>query len=758
MTEFTTIGRRLPRTDGVAKATGQARYAGDIIQPRALYGKILRSHLPHARVLDVDTSRASRLPGVKAIIAGRDTLGIKYGTLRFRQRFMDEQALAVDKVRYIGDEVAAVAAIDEDVAEEALSLIKVEYEELPAVFDPDEAMLPGAPQIHEHAPGNLCRRIVFDFGDVEKGFAESYHVRVDRFSTHGAAHAPLEPHTCVAAFDASGKLTVWTSTQVPYFVKTDLALTLGIPESSVRVILPYVGGAFGGKSDGMFALDFCAALLSRKTGMPVRMAYTREEEFVATRRRHPVVIELKTGVSRDGVILAREARCVLDGGAYNGFGPATVLLCGIFLNLPYRYGSFKYEGLRIYTNNPVSSAMRGHGAPQVQFASEVQLDRLARDIGVDPLEIRLRNALKTGEVTLNGFKIKSSGFEESLNVVAEKSGWKERRGKLPPNRGLGIAGTGFPSGTGYRQRPELPVYSAAIAKLNEDGSIALLSGAADTGQGSDTALVQIVAEELGVDFSEVKLTRADTDVTPIDLGNFASRETMFAGNAAKAAAADLKQKLLVEAADLLEARPDDIEIRAGRVFVRGSADKALAFRELAHAVYLKRVGKPLVGEGMYDPPDKINYATYTFGAQVAEVEVDPHTGRVTVLDVVSAHDCGRAINPMAAEGQLEGSIHMGLGWALTEDLALEEGSVMNPSYLDYRVPTALEMPSVSVEHVETDDPEGPFGAKEAGEGIVPPTPPAIANAVTDATGKPFDDLPLDGARITDTRWPRPNKR
>ncbi|MBI2954708.1 MAG: molybdopterin-dependent oxidoreductase [Chloroflexi bacterium] len=748
MGQYSIVGQRLPRTDGLAKVTGQGMYAGDFTMPGMLRGKILRSPLPHARILRVDTSRAERLPGVKAVITGRDTLGVKFGAPRFGPKHMDEHALAMDRVRYIGDEVAAVAAIDEDVAEEALRLIDVEYEELPAVFSPDEALLPGAPQIHAHAPGNISRRIVFDLGDVEKGFADSYHIREDRFSTHGQAHAPMEPHACLAHFDASGKLTIWTSTQVPYYVKNDLALTLGMPATAVRVILPLIGGGFGGKADGMYALEFCAALLSKKTGRPVQIVYSREEVFVATRRRHPITIQLKTGVSKDGAILARQAKCVLDGGAYNGLGVVTVVLCGYLLNLPYRLGSFKYEGLRVYTNNPISAAMRGHGAPQVHFASEMQMDRLAEDLGMDPLEIRIKNGLRTGDVTLNGFHINSGSLEECIRAVAEKSGWQEKRGKLPPNRGIGIGCSGFYSGASYRLRPDLPVYSAAIVKLNEDGSVQLLSGATDSGQGCDTLLMQIVAEEIGLSFADVRLTRADTDITPVDLGNFSSRETMYAGNATRSAAADLKQKLLVELSNLLEANADDIEIREGKVFVKGSADRTKPFRDLAHAIYLRRLGKPLVGEGTYDPPDKINYPAYGFGAHVTEVEVDPESGEVTLLDVVSTHDCGRAINPLAVEGQLEGSVHMALGWTLMEDVTLEEGRVMNPSFLDYKIPTALEMPPVTIAHVETDDPEGPFGAKEVGEGALCPIAPSVASAVGNAIGKKIDCLPLTGAQIT----------
>jgi 4-hydroxybenzoyl-CoA reductase subunit alpha len=747
MEEQAIIGARLPRRDGWVKATGEAQYAGDMVLPRMLHGAILRSPLPHARIRNIDTSRALRLRGVRAVVTGQDTLGRRYNVLRFKEAFADEYGLAMDKVRFIGDAVAAVAATDEDTAQEALALIQVDYEELPAVFDPLKAMEPGAPLLHEHLKSNIGRKIVLDFGDVEDGFARSYHVREDHFTTQTQSHTPLEGHACLASYDPHAGLTVWTSTQVPYQVKNDLAYTLGLPESQVRVILPYVGGGFGGKSDGMATLDFCASLLSMKTGCPVRIRYGREEEFVAGRRRHPVHLWLKTGVAKDGTILAREVRCIMDGGAYNAYGPASVLLVGIFLNLPYRYKSYRYHGYRVYTNKPVASAMRGHGAPQGHFASDTQLDMIAQDIGMDPLEIRLRNALETGETTLNGFKILSSAFADCIRRAAAEAGWMEKRGKLPPNRGIGIGCSGFPSGTGFRQRPDIPTYSSAMIRINEDASLSLLSGAVDTGQGAETVMLQIAAHELGVDPDYIHYIRADTAITPADLGNFASRETVFAGNATRAAAAEVKSQLLEVAADELEANPADLELKEGHAYVRGSPERRIPFRELAMKAMNKRQGQPIVGRGSYDPPDKLNYATYTFGAQVVEVEVDQETGQVQVLNVASAHDGGQAINPTGVEGQLEGSIHMALGFALTEELEWDGSSPLNASLESYRVPAAVDMPATNVVTVDSLDPEGPYGAKEAGEGTIGPTAPAIANALADATGVRIKDLPLTPERV-----------
>ena len=745
--EYSVVGKRLPRLDGPAKATGQAPFTGDLTLPRLLQGKILRSPFPHARILNIDTSRAVSLPGVKAVVTGQDTLGRKYNVLRFKESFADEYPLAMDKVRFMGDPVAAVAAVDEDTAQEALELIRVEYERLPAVFDPEEALKPGAPNIHDHAGDNVSRKITLSFGDVDGLMAAAYHVREDTFVTQTQSHVPLEGHACVASYDPSGHLTVWTSTQIPYLIKKDVALTLGLDDSRVRVILPHVGGGFGGKSDGMTTLDFAASLLSQKSGRPVKILYGREEEFIGTRRRHPDIIWMKTGVDREGRIVARDVRCIMDGGGYNSYGPASILLVGIFLNLPYRYQSYRYRGVRAYTNKPPGAAMRGHGAPQGHFASDIQLDIIAHEIGMDPLEIRLRNALEAGETTLAGFKILSSSFAGCIREVAARVNWHERRGKLGLYRGIGIGCSGFPSGAGFRQRPDVPTYSSAVVRINEDGTVAVLSGAADTGQGSDTLLLQIAAEELGANPEEVKFVRADTDITPADLGSYASRTTVFAGNAVKGAAAEVKKQILPVAAEELEANPADLEASGGFIYVRGTPEKRVAFSKVAKKAIDNNKGRPVVGRAAYDPPDKMNYATYTFGAQVAEVEIDPDTGQVKVVQLTSAHDGGTAINPMAVEGQLEGSMHMALGFTLTEELVWGDGSALNPSLAAYAIPSPFEMPRTELVRVDSWDPEGPFGAKEAGEGTIGPTAPAIANALFDASGIRVKSLPITAEKV-----------
>jgi 4-hydroxybenzoyl-CoA reductase subunit alpha len=707
-----------------------------------LRGKILRSPYPHARILHIDTRRALRLPGVKAVVTGRDTLGVRFGVLATVAKLMDRQPLAVDRVRYIGDEVAAVAAVDEETAEEACSLIQVEYEPLPAVLDPLRAMEAGVPQLHDHAPNNISKRHVFECGDVEGGFREAFHVREDRFSTQAVTHAPLEPHTCLAQYDSCGKLTLWTSTQSPYFVQQDLAKTLGLPANRVRVIKPCVGGGFGGKSDGMDALDFCAALLSMRTGHPVRMAYSREEELLITRRRHPMFIELRTGVRKDGTLVARQCRAILDGGAYNSWGPTTTILCCNWNFLPYRLTNYRYEGLRVYTNKPPGGAMRGHGAPQIHFAVESQLDMLAADLGMDPLELRLRNALETGDANPNGFQIVSSAFRDCLLKAAEAAGWKEKWGKLPPNRGIGIGCSGFVCGAAFPVRPTPAALSAANIRLSEGGKATLFTGAVDTGQGADTVLAQIAARTLGIPVEDVEVVSADTELTPIDMGNYSSRTTMLAGNAVKNAALDLRRKMLEAVAERLEARPQDLAVEGGRIFVRGSPARSISFAEGVEVAYRARGGQALMGEGAYNPPPGRISSSFSFTVQVAEVEVEPDTGQTRLLGLTAAHDCGMAINPIAVEGQLQGSVNMGLGYVLAEDLPSEAGQTLASSFLDYRLPTAAETPSVLTVDVEQPDPEGPLGAKEAGEGTVGPTAPAIANAIFHATGARIRKLPM----------------
>ncbi len=750
--EFSVVGKRLPRVDSKEKSTGEAKYAVDLKLPGMLFGKILRSPYAHARIQNIDTSRAEKLPGVKAVITTKDTLGIKYGIWRIRPETFDEYPLARDKVRFIGDEVAAVAATDEDTAKEALSLIEVEYEELPAVFDPEEAVKEGAPQIHEGIKNNtsVTRRI--EVGDVDQAWAQCDYIREDRFTTQAVQHAPMEPHACVARFDPSGRLTIWTSTQSPYFVQCLLAMTLGMRESDIRVIRPYVGGGFGAKFE-MFPNEFCSALLSKKTGRPVKIVYTREEEFIATRQRPPMLMELKMGVKKDGTIVALEFRNTLDGGAYNSINIATTMISGIMLVVPYRIPNYRYNGRLIYTNKPVGGAMRGHGAPPPFFALESQLDLIADELGIDPVELRLKNATQPDEIKIpNIAHVSSCGLSECIEKANQSLNWKERRGKLPPGRGMGIGIYGYISGALYNYfKTPLP-YNEAWVRVNSDGTVQYFTLASDVGQGSDTALSQIVAEELGVRLEDVSIISSDTQIVTGDTGAYSSRTTLMAGNAAQRAAAEAKRQLFSAAAGRLGLKVhDELETKDGQIVVKRTGER-ISLAEAALAYQQANNGAPVMGRGVYSPSTPTSEGmvitpTWSFGAHVAEVEVDEETGEVKIIKFVTAHDCGRAINPLSVEGQLEGSIHMGLGYALTEAVEIEKGKVLNPSFLDYKILSSLDMPPVDSIMVETDDPHGPFGAKEAGEGLTVPVAPAIANAIYDAIGVRIKDLPITPEKI-----------
>jgi 4-hydroxybenzoyl-CoA reductase subunit alpha len=750
MNEYSLIGKRLPRIDAREKVTGKAVYTDDISMPGMLCGMILRSPFAHARIVRIDTKKAMKLPGVKAVVTGDDTKKVKYGVISRSDKYMDEYPLAVDKVRFIGEEVAAVAALDPDVALEALDLITVEYEELPAVFTPQEATKPGAPQIHNHAPGNISREFHINEGDVEKGFLESDLVREDTFTTQSAIHAYMEPRAALASWDLSGKLTLYTSTQTPYYVQQHLGLTLGMNPDNIRIIKPFVGGGFGGKSDGLSAVEFCAALLSKHAGRPVKLVCSRDEEFAAARRKHPTEITMKTGVKKDGTIIARECKAILDGGAYCSLGPLTTVLVGTFQTLPFRFKNFKYDGFRIYTNKPPCGAMRGHGGPQVHFAQDVQLDMIAEALGLDPLDMAIRNGLKTGDRSAAGFNIVSSGFRECLEKVSTETRWHEKRQARDKDTekayGIGLGCGGFPSGAGFYFNRTTSAHSSVIIKAGEGGGLSLLTGASDIGQGSDSVLTQIVGEVLGLNPEDIHLTSADTEITPPDMGTYSSRVTVAAGNAALSAANLAKEEVFKVVAEELEANPEDLVAKDGKVFVEGSPDIFFSFSDAVKRYQKKNNGVPLVVTGSYSSPDKLS-PTYSFGAYVCEVEVDLRTGKVNVLRMTVAHDCGQPINPMSVEGQIEGCISMGMGYALSEHLSLEDGQTLNPSFLGYAIPTANQMPDIPITHVITEDPRGPFGAKETGEGSVDPTTPAIANAIYNATGIRILDLPITPEKI-----------
>ncbi len=754
---FSVIGKSLPRKDDPLRATGKAKFTADFFLPGMLYGKILRSPYPHARILNIDTTKAERLSGVKKVVTGKDTLGIKFGVTGFIPPSFDEYALAIEKVRYIGDEVAAVAAISEEIAEEALDLIEVEYEQLPAVFDPIEAMKPGAPEIHdlEHVKNNISLYVDRNFGDVEKAFKDADYVREDEFYCQPVDHAPMEAHVSLADYDVSGKLTLWTSTQSPYYVHKHLERTLGLKESQIRVIKPYTGGGFGDRAGGMSACEFCAALLSIKTGRPVRISYTREEETSTSPRRHPMKVYLKSGVKKDGTLLASHYKLFADTGAYNNYGCVSINIPIEAMTVTYRVPSVRYEGYLVYTNTQPSGAMRGHAHNQPSFALDTQLDLIAEELGIDPIDIRIKNARQEYETSCSKIIVGSCGFTRCLEQSRDLSDWNNRKKKQKQGRGIGVGTMSFASGAAFNFFGAPSGYSAATVRLLDDGTVTVLTGASDIGQGSDGTLSMIAAEELGVSMNDIRIISADTELTPVDYGSYSSRVTMFAGNAVKSAASDAKMQLFETVAKKLEANIEDLEAKDRRIYVKGSIEKGMSFAEAICETMAANKMMPVIGKGNYNPHVQFNMLTgegnctpaYSFASYVAEVEVDKETGVVKVPYLVAAHDCGRAINPTRVEGQLEGSVQMGLGHALMEELVMDKGLVLNSSFLDYKFPTALEMPSIKSVVVEAPDPHGPFGAKESGEGTTIPVVPSIGNAIYDAIGVRLKEMPFTPEKI-----------
>ncbi len=747
---YSNIGQPQPRIDGMEKATGEARFTADLKMPRMLIGKLLGSPSPHAKILNIDVRKALALPGVKAVVTGADLPGQKYGPFRSRR---DETGLARGKVRYIGDPVAAVAAIDEETAFEAIELINVEYEELPAVFDPEEAMKEGAPLIHEEYGTNICARRHFNFGDAEKGFNASYHIREDHFFSQGLSHGALEPRAAVAYLDTSGKLTLWTGTQSPYNVRQDLSLVLGLPASKIRVTKPFVGGGFGGKGS-LSSHEVAASLLAIKTRQPVKISLTREEEISITKLRHPMSVYIKTGVGKDGIILAQYVKCIANGGAYASTSVMVAYNAGLTCLIPYRISNFKYDGYVTYTNRPVSGPMRGHGANQPRFAVESQLDMIANDIKIDPAELRLRNATQKGDTSINGLIFNSCALSRAIQEATTASGWNQKKGGKETNRGVGIACGGFVCGA----RAGSHTASSCFVQVNEEGGVVLSTGSSDIGQGSETTLAQIVAEVLGISLSNVRVISGDTETTPIDPGTFSSRVTFYAGNAAMQAALEVRRSLAEMAAKFMQATAEDIEFRDHKVFVKHAPEKTMAFSNLAQMAISFGHGRSIIGKGQWAPqntqfPDKTTYygnvsGAYSFAAQVAEVEVDSETGEVKVVEVTIADDCGRVINLLGAEGQAEGSVSMGQGHALMENILFgDRGQIMNPSFLEYKIPTALDMADVSFLGVGFPDPSGPYGAKEIGEGLIISTVPAIMNAIFDAVGVRITELPARPEKI-----------
>jgi len=744
---YQAVGRSLPRVDALEKATGSATYAGDIRLPRMLHGKVLLSHLPHARIINIDVSRALRLPGVRGAVTGNDTPGVRLGVM-----LRDQPVIATGKVRFQGEYVAAVAATEPDIAEEALGLVRVEYEELPAVFDPIEAMQPGAPIIHEDLLsysmdfktaryGNVCTHLKVHHGDIGQGWAEAEVVLEERFSTPAVHHGYIEPHVALASVEPSGKLTVWTTSKGPYRTRQDLSQALKLPMSQVRAITPYLGGDFGGK--GPLALEPLAALLSRQTGHPVRMEMSRRQEFACVHPRHPCLGEMKLGAKRDGTLVALEGRAIWDSGAYADTGPRvtgkTAGLQGI-----YRVPHVWLEGYCVYTNKSAFGNCRAPGSPQTFFAMESMMDTMAERLGIDPLELRLKNAFVDGDISPTGQKLHGLSIRQTLQQAAEASRWRERSKK--DGIGWGMACGEWHSGAGP---------SSAAIKVNEDGTAMLLTGAVEHGSGAHTILTQLASEVLGIPVSSISRTFSDTDTTPYESPTGASRQTFNAGQTVKMAAEEVRRQLLERAADRLEAKPEDLECIAGQVRVKGSPEKAVAIRSLVMA---KGKG-PLAGFASQDrplPPVDPSYTEglaggsalgHTYAAQAVSVRVDRETGDVQVLGVVAAQDVGTAINPMGVEGQVQGGVAGGLGFALSEQIIFDGGRVFTESFKDYRMPTAVDVPHIEPQIVESPDREGPFGAKSAGELPYVPVAGAVANAIYDAVGVRITELPITPEKV-----------
>ena len=753
MSEFSVVGRRLPKVNAWAHLTGTARYADDIRLPRMLYGRLLRSTQPHARIKRLNISRALTHPGVVAIVTGAD-MPEKMGIMPSTQ---DETALAVDKVRYVGEPVAAVAALDEDTAFEALSLFEVEYEPLEPIFTIEEALEREDVKIHEDSRrANVFKEVHLAFGDLDAGFAAADLIRDDWSFFEGNTHAPIETHSCVASYDGDGKLTLWTATQVPHYVHRELEKILKLPRSQIRVIATPNGGAFGGKSDP-FGHEFSAALLSMRTKRPVKFTLDREEVFYAHRGRHPVKMHLRTGVKKDGEITAVHFQSYLDGGAYASYGIATTYYTGALMTVTYRIPAYKFDGVRVYTNKPPCGPKRGHGTTQPRYAFECQLDKIATQLDLDPIEYRLRVLQPANSRTINDLRITTMGLGECLKAVRTASGWDAKRESLPKGKGIGVAGSAYISGAG------LPIYwnpmphSGAEIRIDRGGGVTVMCGTAEIGQGSDNMLASVAAESLGVLPEDVHVVTGDTSLAPVDLGSYSSRVTMMAGNAVKDAAMKLRALLFEAASEKLDVPAERLATAYRRVYDLRDPEKYVSFVEAANIAEGKH--GTLVAAGSYKPPAGIGGSykgagvgptpAYSYQASVAEVSVDLETGTLVVDKITTAHDCGRALNPANVEGQIEGSAYMGYGEIMVEEQIFRGGLHKKPSLLDYKLPTSLDTPELEAIIVETNDSEGPFGAKEAGEGPLNSVIPAIANAVYDAIGVRFDETPITADKILD---------
>jgi len=793
--ELRVIGVPRRRVDARAKVTGQTRFADDIFLPRMAHCKLLRSPHPHARIRKIDASRAASHPGVYLVLTGKD-VPIQYGILPVSQ---DEQALCVDRVRHVGDPVAAVIAREELTAFEALDLIDVDYEILTTISDPEEALVTPEPRIHEYGEeGNIHKLVALEFGNVEEGFADADEIFEDIFFFQGNTHLPIEQHASVAIKDPEGKLTIWSSTQTPHYVHRALAKVLEMPAAHIRVIATPNGGGFGGKSDP-FNHEIVVAKAALMLDRPVKICLTREEVFYCHRGRHPVLMKFKTGVKKDGAITGMHLQTLIDGGAYGSYGVASTFYAGALQTTTYHIPRYRYQGCRTFTNKPPCGPKRGHGTPQPRFGQEVQLDKIAERLKIDPADLRLRIVESSNAVTANFFRLGTVNLAECIRRVVKVSDWKDKFRRLPEGRGVGLACSAYLTGAG------LPIYwnkmphSGVQLKFDRSGGVSIFCGATEIGQGSDDVLAGIVAEVLGIDTFDIRLFTGDTDLGPVDLGSYSSRVTLMAGNAALQAA-ERGKVIIAEATDLgpvdLGSYSSRVTLMAGnaalqaaergkviiaeaiaeklevpkerlcfadkRVFDSAAPEKGVTFQE---AVCLAEARSGTIGTvGSYTPPKSPALyrgggvgpsPTYSYSAAVVEVQVNPVTGWVTVPKIWIAHDVGRALNPTLVRGQVEGSVYMGLGEALMEEQEfrrlpkkLSHALVHKfPSILEYKSPTSLDMPEVFTELIEEPDPRGPFGAKEVGQGPLLPIMPAVANAVYDAVGVRIDEIPVTPEKI-----------
>jgi len=748
MSEYAIIGKRMPRVDSRTKVMGKAKYTADIKLPGMLVGKVLRSPLAHARILGIDTTKAESLPGVKAVVTGKDTEGVKWGVFAYTR---DQQFIQTEKVRYIGDEVAGVAAVDEETALKALDLIDVEYEELPAVFEPMEAMVSETELIHDDFPDNVNVHVNIDTGNVDENFAKAHYIREDTYVAAEESYFQAEPYAIVARFDHEECLEVWCPNGGPHMKSKPLSNAFKIPLHKVKVRKIAIGGAFGGRSE-ICPADYICALLAKKTNHPVKIVFTREENTIATRQGHSMITTHKTGVDKNGQVLARETTCYMDGGAYSSTGPIATSVPFLSMEQAYRMGSVRYNGYRVYTNKPIRGMIRVHGRG-FAVGLDTQLDLIAEELGLDPVEMRLRNSRQPGEYTSTKSYVDSCAMDETIHKAVETSNWKEKFGKLPAYHGIGIGTnsvqTGFPMG--------IRGGSQSFIKFNEDGEATVMSGVVDNGQGNDNMLVQIAAEELGLLPEDIHLVSADTETTSSDPGSYSQVSTFVGGQAVMIAAKNCRKKLFDVASKILKVEPDTLVARNRMIFVKDDPEKSISIKKVVRISLLNF--NSVNAEGGYWPkvdmkrewvknPYGQMCEAFSFGTTIIEVKVDPETGQVDVLNATACQDVGKALNPLVLEGQFEGSIAMGgQGGMLTEYHEWKDGRCLNSTMLDYKVPLACDMPEISNIMVESIDPKGPYGAKEAGMSIAMSAAQAYAAAVSNAIGVHMDSFPLTPDKI-----------